>query len=92
MLQIPCSYCGERDYTEFTYGGDAKMARPTHPAEASDADWEAFLYQRANPAGEHFEYWHHSFGCRQWLKVTRNTLTHEIDGAARHGMIQEEKA
>jgi len=25
MLRIPCSYCGERDHTEFTYGGDGSI-------------------------------------------------------------------
>ena len=24
------------------------------------------------------EYWYHGGGCRSWLKVARNTLTHEI--------------
>jgi heterotetrameric sarcosine oxidase delta subunit len=28
--------------------------------------------------GWHTEWWHHSGGCRQWVKVVRNTLTHEI--------------
>jgi sarcosine oxidase subunit delta len=27
------------------------------------------------------EYWHHSGGCRSWLVVERNTLTHEIFGS-----------
>jgi sarcosine oxidase subunit delta len=24
------------------------------------------------------EYWYHGGGCRAWLKVVRNTLTHDI--------------
>jgi sarcosine oxidase delta subunit len=27
MLRIPCPLCGERDYTEFHYGGDAGKRR-----------------------------------------------------------------
>jgi len=33
---------------------------------------------RPNPAGAHRELWHHSFGCRSWLIVTRDTRTHEV--------------
>jgi len=28
--------------------------------------------------GPHIEYWQHTQGCRQWLKIHRNTLTGEI--------------
>ena len=27
MLRITCPFCGERDYTEFRYGGDASLIR-----------------------------------------------------------------
>ena len=30
MLRITCPCCGERDYTEFRYGGDASKPRPAH--------------------------------------------------------------
>jgi heterotetrameric sarcosine oxidase delta subunit len=76
MLRIRCSWCGERDHTEFTYGPDATVLRPR--PDASDQDWVSYVYMRANPCGPHQEYWHHLYGCRQWLRVRRNTLTHEI--------------
>jgi heterotetrameric sarcosine oxidase delta subunit len=76
MLLIPCPWCGERDHTEFTYGGDATVTRPV--AEASDREWMEYAYLRDNPRGPHLEYWHHVQGCRQWLRVARDTLTHEI--------------
>ena len=38
-----------------------------------------YVYARENPKGWHVEWWHHVAGCRQWIKVVRNTLTHEID-------------
>ena len=36
------------------------------------------VYLRDNPAGPHEELWYHRSGCRSWLRVTRNTRTHEI--------------
>ena len=27
MIRITCPYCGERDYSEFAYGGDASRKR-----------------------------------------------------------------
>jgi heterotetrameric sarcosine oxidase delta subunit len=76
MLLIRCPWCGQRDHTEFTYGGDASVRRPA--PDASDRDWINYLYVRDNPRGLHLEYWHHVQGCRQWLSVLRNTMTHEI--------------
>jgi heterotetrameric sarcosine oxidase delta subunit len=76
MLLIRCPWCGERDHTEFTYGADANVTRPA--ATASARDWVEYVYFRDNPRGLHVEYWHHVQGCRQWLRVTRNTMTHEI--------------
>lgn len=92
MLRIPCPYCGERDHTEFTYGGDASRARPDDPAAASDELWESYLYRRDNPAGPHIEYWQHSLGCRQWLKVVRDTVTHDVVEAGDHSLSLEERA
>lgn len=77
MLRINCPYCGLRDHAEFTYGGDANISRPD-PNTASEEQWYDYVYLRENPRGVHQELWHHSAGCRQWLTVQRNTLTHEI--------------
>lgn len=79
MLLIPCPYCGERRFTEFTYGGDAGRTRPSDPAEVTDQAWTDYLYRRRNPSGAHREYWHHTMGCRQWIQVVRDTATHEIE-------------
>ena len=46
--------------------------------EISDKEWDDFVYFRTNPRGKHSELWHHVAGCRQWFKVLRNTVTHEI--------------
>jgi heterotetrameric sarcosine oxidase delta subunit len=31
-----------------------------------------------SPRGKHIEFWHHIFGCRQWFRAQRDTVTHEI--------------
>ncbi|WP_425417765.1 sarcosine oxidase subunit delta [Oricola indica] len=74
---ITCPHCGPRDLAEFTYHGDATLSRP-EPASTDQEAWNAYVYDRANPAGEHREYWQHAGGCRKFLVVTRNTLTHAI--------------
>jgi methylglutamate dehydrogenase subunit B len=76
LLLIRCPWCGERAETEFTYGGDATLTRPA--ADASDQEWTNYVYVRDNPRGPHREYWHHRHGCRQWLRVERDTLSHAI--------------
>ena len=81
MLIIPCPWCGPRDETEFSYGGDATIRRPEDPAATSDETWADYLYVRENPRGAHREHWFHRFGCRRWLVLRRDTLTHAVAGA-----------
>lgn len=77
MLRIACPYCGERDYIEFLYGGDASTEMPA--LSDNDLDrWTDFVFFRPDPKGEHSEYWQHQHGCRQWLKVVRHTVTHKV--------------
>ena len=80
-MRIPCPCCGLRPYSEFSYLGDASVARPRLQAEP-DAAACAAVYLRPNPQGAHREYWQHVYGCRQWLLVERDTLTHTISGAS----------
>ncbi len=85
-MRIPCPFCGERDLTEFSYLGDASYVRPdTSEASAGDPDaagrYVEAVYLRDNPAGLHTELWYHTSGCRTWLRVTRDTRTHEIGSA-----------
>ncbi len=76
-MRLRCPYCGERSNDEFTVLGDADavMQRPT--PEKPEL-FQAYVYDRANPAGRHRELWFHHGGCRRWLTVTRDTRTHEI--------------
>ncbi len=78
MLRIKCPWCGERDQTEYQFGGEGHITRPENPAMAGDAEWADYLFYRENPMGIHYERWVHSYGCRQWFNVARNTVTHEI--------------
>ena len=79
MMLIPCPYCGPRDVTEFSYGGDAGARQPL--ASAPEGEWTRYVYLRDNPCGPHDELWQHSAGCRRWIAVTRNTLTHDVMSA-----------
>jgi sarcosine oxidase subunit delta len=81
-MRIRCSFCGERDVSEFAYLGDANAARPDPTTAEAQAKFFDAVYLRDNPAGPHDELWYHASGCRTWLRVTRNTRTHEILGSA----------
>lgn len=78
-MRIDCPFCGPRDLVEFSYCGDAENAdaRPEPSAENTDA-WNRWVYDRSNPMGDHTELWQHTGGCRQFLRLTRSTLTHTI--------------
>ena len=76
-MRLICPLCGPRDRREFYYSGsDAILNRPAPdaPAEA----WDDMLHLRDNPAGVTHDLWYHETGCGSWLRVTRNTVTHEI--------------
>jgi heterotetrameric sarcosine oxidase delta subunit len=90
MLRIACPVCGLRDETEFAYGGDATLVRPAHD-ETDREVWFDYVFLRNNPRGPHREYWQHVHGCRQWLVVARDTLTHDI-GAVRLARDQAAEA
>lgn len=79
MIRIPCPFCGVSDHTEFTYGGDGSIQYPA--LDAPLQDWHAAVFERDNILGRQTESWHHVFGCRQWLLIERDTLTHEIYAA-----------
>ena len=46
-------------------------------ADSLDA-WTDYVYLRDNPRGPHREYWQHVHGCREWVIVARDTLSHEV--------------
>lgn len=78
-MRIPCPLCGARDRREFYYKGVAQV-RPE--PEAGVPAWDDYVHLRENPAGRTRDLWHHEAGCGAWLVVTRDTVTHEVFGAA----------
>jgi sarcosine oxidase, subunit delta len=78
MLLIPCPWCGPRDETEFSYGGEAGRTRPADPSALTDAEWAEFLFIRTKSKGAHKERWVHTHGCRRWFNVERHTVTNQI--------------
>ena len=76
-MRIACPYCGERSSAEFAYLGDAGPQRPEGAGRTMQAVFD-YVYLRDNPAGPFEELWYHASGCRSWLRVRRNTRTHEI--------------
>ena len=79
MLQIECPWCGPRDQSEFSCGGEANIARPSYPEKLTDEEWGDYLFNRKNPKGRHHEQWCHTAGCRRWFNVVRNTVSYRIE-------------
>ena len=79
MLILTCPYCGiDADETDLTPGGEAHISRAG--ATATDDDFEAYMFQKRNPKGVHFERWRHAFGCGKWFHAARDTVTLEVFG------------
>lgn len=78
MLLIPCPWCGPRDETEFSCGGEAHIARPPDGDAHSDAEWADYLFMRTNPKGVLRERWVHAHGCRRWFNVARDTVSYDV--------------
>lgn len=78
MLLIDCPYCGPREESEFSCGGEAHIARPLAENTLSDDAFADYLFLRDNPKGLFLERWRHAAGCRRWFNMARDTVTHEI--------------
>jgi sarcosine oxidase subunit delta len=78
MLSIPCPHCGDRDETEFHYGGQAGVAYPADPMALTDEQWAEYVFMRDNPKGWFAERWFHTVGCRRWFGLERHTVTYEF--------------
>jgi sarcosine oxidase, subunit delta len=81
MFVITCPHCREkREEEEFSYAGEAFIARPAAPEGLDDDAWGDYLFMRKNPKGWHWEMWSHATGCRKLFVMKRSTATHEIAG------------
>ena len=78
MLLIRCPWCGDRNETEFQYGGQAHVRHPEDPHALDDQQWGRYLFVRDNPRGQFAERWSHSAGCRRWFNIRRDTATNEM--------------
>ena len=90
MLLIPCPWCGPREETEFSYGGEANVVRPKDPYVRSNEEWADYLFMRANPRGAHREQWCHAAGCRRWFNIVRHTVTYQIMSVYKIGEVPPE--
>ncbi len=75
MMQIHCPHCGSRAQGEFIF---ERTVDSVVTLEATPDDAMTALFTRHNPRGLDNEIWRHTFGCRAWMVVTRNRVTHEI--------------
>ncbi len=78
MLLIECPWCGERDESEFSYAGEAHIARPLETEKLSDRQWADYLFMRKNAKGLHREQWLHAAGCRRYFNAERDTVSYRI--------------
>lgn len=76
MLLIRCPYCeADRPEVEFTYAGEAHIARPPDPSTLSDDAFRDFLYVRSNTRGLFAERWRHAHGCGRFFNALRETVS-----------------
>jgi heterotetrameric sarcosine oxidase delta subunit len=75
MLLIPCPHCGERDESEFDYGGRA-VALPR--LNATTDEWHQALHLGNNNEDCVDEYWYHYAGCECWIRLRRNLSNHDF--------------
>ncbi len=83
---IDCPHCGRRPKEEFTVKGNVEGARPS--PDADTRQWFGYVYLRDNPVGRVREFWHHTSGCRRWLIVERDNVTHAVFGVSDAGTAE----
>ncbi len=77
MFLIECPNCGQRNVSEFRWGGELNP-RPVDGERLSDEAWAEYLYMRDNVLGVVREWWYHGAGCGEWFVAERHTRTHEV--------------
>jgi sarcosine oxidase subunit delta len=93
MLLIRCPYCeAERPELEFTYAGEAHVARPADPSTLTDAEWKNFLFIRSNARGTHFERWRHMHGCGRFFNAVRDTVSDQFAMTYKAGLPRPPRA
>lgn len=77
MILLKCPNCGERNVSEFRFGGE-RVKRPSAD-EMSRETWADYLYTRRNVQGVQTEWWYHT-ACSSWFIAERHTKTQGIVG------------
>ena len=72
---LTCPYCGEREVTDFSFGGEV-VRRPR--AKPTERELNTYNYFRRNVAGVQREWWYHRSGCREWFLAERDTTTNAV--------------
>jgi heterotetrameric sarcosine oxidase delta subunit len=75
MILLPCPNCGERNASEFRFGGE--VTRRPAPDRVTPATWADYLHMRTNTLGVQREWWYHS-ACGCWFIAERHTKTHDV--------------
>lgn len=78
MVILKCPNCGDRNVSEFRYGGEYNP-RPAKPLEANDAEWADFIFLQNNKLGVQQEWWLHRSGCGLWFLAERHTKTNIVE-------------
>jgi sarcosine oxidase subunit delta len=76
MLLLTCPNCGQRNVSEFRFGGEVR--RRSSVPEDSTA-WADSLYMKENKLGVQTEWWYHRAGCGLWFLAERHTKTQVIE-------------
>jgi sarcosine oxidase subunit delta len=91
MLMIDCPWCGPREQTEFSCGGEAHIVRPAAPDSLTDEQWADYLFMRKNTRGPHLEQWVHTYGCRRWFNEERAPVTYRLTAVYKPGESAPER-
>ena len=75
MKLMHCPLNGQRNITEFTYGGEYHPM--PNPEESTVDTWIEYIYFDKNTAGIVLEWWCHT-ATSYWFLAERNTITDEI--------------
>lgn len=75
MKLLTCPLNGQRNISEFTYGGEYHQM-PDHQ-QASSREWAEHVFFHDNNAGIVTEWWCHS-ASSYWFLAQRNTISDEI--------------
>lgn len=74
-INITCPTCGRRPVEEFAYGEVPSVPDSITDPDERDVD---FAFMRNNVEGVQREAWFHTYGCRRWTYIYRDTRTDQI--------------